>query len=217
VSEDYANRLDAHKRAKAEDSPYNGRKPTKPRAIADIHYKGGRKQVSAFHSTLKLVMQSVIAKHQWAILGIRGYEADDIAATLVALNNDTDWLGLVGDNVHWFCLSGHSPRVRADLKDVNTWATSRLDTTFTSPRELWDYKALNGDASDKLPCFTPLEVIDLLQPPEIHKLWLNEVVKSQYGAILDENHDDSTFALAAEQYLMSLRALGIKPCVTHTA
>ena len=160
-----------------------------------IAYKAGRKFPEKSFTKLKKDMEKVAVSQGWQLLRVANYEADDLAAALVATNRsltvdqqskiwlatiDSDWLGLVGDDVTWMCFYGWSPRVRADLKTLNIWAAKRLNKTFAEPKQLWSYKAEYGDKSDNLPKNSPIEVIDLLNPPEEHQLWN----KPQFQGIL---------------------------------
>jgi len=227
IHTDYDLRVAGHVELKATDDTYKGRKPTKPREVKPICYKGGRKQVSAFQSLLRIVMRESVDKNGWTFLGVKGYEADDVAACVVALMDgidyvwlltiDTDWLGLVSDSVGWFNLATYEPRVRASLTTVNQWSQARLGTTFETPRDIWDYKAKVGDASDKLPIFSPIEVIDLLNPPTEHKLWLQPRVRSTYLPLLTGDVDNATLGVTAASYLLKLRALGIRPFIANAA
>ena len=155
---------------KVDDGTKSPRKPSKPKAAKPIIYKAGRKEHTQFHTLVRREMKAVIdSEPSWSCVSVPGYEADDLAATFVKMRTDehiwlltmdTDWLGLINDNVGWWCIYGYYPRVRKSLEDVNIWATKRLKTTFDDPKELWAYKALHGDESDKLPAFSPIEVID---------------------------------------------------------
>lgn len=226
VFDDYDARVLHHLESKDILVGYKGRKPRKPTYKAEIAYKGGRKEVGHFQSLLRVVMKGCIQQHGWSFLGVRGYEADDIAATLVHLNNgkdavylltvDTDWLGLIGDNVTWFCTSGYAPRLRYNVQTLNIWAQHRLKTVFDSPSDLWVHKALYGDACDNLPPFSPIEVIDLLNPPDAYKLWLNPLARDMFSAVLNENHNDATLSIPAVSYLNKMRMLGIRPVIVNT-
>lgn len=169
------------------------RKPT------PIHYKGGRKFPEKSFTKLKKDMERIAAAQGWQMLRLSGYEADDMAAAIVQVNRglsvesqhklwlitvDTDWLGLVDDNTHWFCMHGWHPRVRANLAAVNVWSIKRLKKSFARPKDIWTYKAAYGDKSDNLPKNTPPEVIDLLNPPEEHKLWTKQPMQGIINKML---------------------------------
>ena len=92
-----------------------------------IHYKAGR--------ALPAYRFQKIKKHvfkwledgtvQVPFMGFNTYEADDTAASVVALNTlkgnpfnivlltvDADWLQLVNPNVTWVCMNGYAPAIR---------------------------------------------------------------------------------------------------------
>lgn len=113
-------------------------------------------------------------------LSFDSYEADDIAATLVRMNQalnrriylhtiDSDWLGLVNEEVHWCGMTHYTPRYRR-TPEALAWAKKRLNSVIDTPRQIWDVKQLKGDKSDNLPGGSPLEVIDLLAPPSAFDL-----------------------------------------------
>lgn len=160
----------------------------------DINYKGQRRlpdktfntlkrQTIKISKTLGVTSLSAYKTNKYGVFC--GYEADDIASAIVQVNStldqpynitlattDTDWLGLINPDVGWYSMVNYPPRYRNTLDLLNTWASRRLKTTFTNPRDLWAYKAKHGDASDNLPANSPLEVIDLLNPPPEHNLAL---------------------------------------------
>jgi hypothetical protein len=226
IMADYEGLLETHLALKRADEPYTGRKPRKPAAIKPIAYKGGRKELTAFHSMIRVVMSKEVERQGWTVLSAKGYEADDLAAALVHLNAgkdliwlltiDTDWLGLVSDNVKWFCTSGHQPRVRGDIKQINVWSQQRFKLDLETPRAIWDYKALVGDTSDNLPYYSPLEVIDLLAPPEEFCLWLDPNKVAPIQAALVSERDDACYALDAMAYMNKLRVLGIRLCINSS-
>jgi 5'-3' exonuclease len=197
------------------------RKPTKPKQAEPIAYKGGRKQLSELHSNIVTLMRASVTELGYTLIGISNYEADDIAAALVRLNAgrsytwlmtiDTDWLGLVNDNVGWFCQIGYAPRVRDSMKQVNVWSERRLKTTFNVAREIWDYKAEVGDKTDNLPVFSPLEVIDLCQPPAQYDLLQNPEYSEHLERVLQSEKNDAhlVFDGASRQ----LATLGLTPIV----
>ena len=154
-----------------------------------VHYKAGRKFPEATFTKLKKAMREVATAQGWLELGHQFYEADDIAASIVRANRlrsephnlilvtiDSDWLGLLDEHTKWFFMHGWFPRIRdTESSAFDSWSMRRLKRTFDEPRQLWDYKAKVGDKSDNLPSGTPLEVIDLLNPPEGHRslqLWV---------------------------------------------
>ena len=163
-----------------------------------IHYKAGRKFPEYTFTKLKKHLMDISRSKGWNILEYDHYEADDIAAAIVKINRglpdsqrnriilatvDTDWLGLLDDDTSWFCTHGWYPRVR-DRGGFDHWSHKKFGVTFDKPREIWDYKAQHGDKSDNLPPGSPLEVIDLHQPPSGFRLWDKPEVTSTISDML---------------------------------
>lgn len=177
-----------------------------------IAYKAGRKLPNNdFKRAKRLAKERTLlpAFSHIPSFSVKNYEADDLAATLVHLNRyelnnafnillvtvDSDWLGLIDDHTSWFCMHGYKPRVRSSLAQLNHWAKSNrnLLTTFSEPTELWEYKSKLGDKSDNLPANSPIEVINLLNPPDTYKLWLSDNISPIRGflnACLDQESLD---------------------------
>jgi hypothetical protein len=160
-----------------------------PEAIA---YKGGRDYTQNDMNRLKRAVLEVLRPLGVTHLRQRGYEADDFMATVVKVNeslpdeqqrdvvlccNDSDILGLVSDRVTWFDLPRqHRPLVRANREDINKWRTEvKHQTPLERPSDIWVEKAIYGDTADNLPPTGDLKLtlpaIDLLNPPEEHRLW----------------------------------------------
>lgn len=189
-----------------------------------IHYKGGRKFPDKSFTKLKRDSEKIAVSQNWDIIGVPDYEADDLAASIVYLNNlsktprsiwtitvDSDWLGMVSDNTKWFCLKGYEPRVRHNLAAVNVWAMRRLNKSFAQPKDLWSYKAAYGDKSDNLPKNSPIEVIDLFNPPEQYKLWLRAGLKETLESYLTDTK--VTKVPDVSKALEYLRQLGVQPFI----
>lgn len=217
----YTGVADRAKEAYKERYP-KGRKMYKP---APIVYKDGREKpwyiMKAFNTTKKLMLEAA-ARNGFAVLSVHGYEADDLAAALVMTNRmlpkdqqnkivlatvDTDWMGLIDDNTTWFCTYGYNPRVRYTMAHINGWAERRLKTTLTCPSDIWRVKTIQGDKSDNLPPGSPLEVIDLTQPPMEHRLWLSADHAPLLRNMLQQEVDSTELPLAAA--LDYIRRLGV--------
>lgn len=158
-----------------------------------IVYKGGRDYTQNDLNRLKRSINEVLKKFVGVChLQTRGYEADDQMALVVAVNeslpeskqcqvvlccNDSDILGLVNDRVTWFDLPRqHYPLVRANIDDINKWRVEVKHTTpLEKPTDIWLEKAIHGDTADNLPAtgdlMLTLPAINLLSPPEQHRLW----------------------------------------------
>ena len=149
---------------------------------------------------------------QTTLLSYQGFEADDLAAAIVRCSLerrandtglleldlphiylhtiDTDWLGLVGEHVTWVDMANYGSfsgvsRVR-DVQETITYASRAraLKATIEEPREIWDIKVQKGDASDNLIPHSPLEVIDLLKPPED---W--DILKLNHRPLIEQTLD----------------------------
>ena len=148
------------------------------------------------------------AKCPFHYLSFPGYEADDVAAALVRVRAprliilstvDSDWSGLVLDSdqyratnrfefikeeygveptVWWVNHAHWTPRFR-DEAGVRAWTKKRCRIDIDRPWELWEHKAEEGDKSDNLPPGSPIEVIDLLNPPEEHDILLDKTLSCQ--------------------------------------
>ncbi len=197
-----------------------GRKQFKPEPI---HYKAGRKFPTPAFKSCKTKMLNAAHRNEFSVLSIKGYEADDLAAALVMTNRmmpkdqqqnivlatvDTDWMGLIDNHTTWFCLRGYDPRVRYSMEHINEWSLRRLGTELSCPSDIWRVKTIQGDKSDNLPPGSPLEVIDLLQPPMEHRLWLREDTAPLLRTILTQEIDDKG-NLPLDAALDYLRRLGV--------
>jgi hypothetical protein len=175
----------------------------------EIHYKAGRKFPEKHFTAIKQFLLGKYKKDTWEpgyletigcnLLYKKGYEADDFAAAVVKVNDalvnpnrvilltvDSDWSGLINDHTLWFCSHGWPPRVRGNLDSLNSWAGRRLKVNLENCRDIWDVKAAQGDKSDNLPASAGvlIPVIDLLNPPEQHKLWLDPAVAGNVATML---------------------------------
>ena len=104
--------------------------------------------------------------------------------------NDSDILGLVSERVSWFDLPRqHRPLVRANLDDINRWRTEvKHQSELEKPSDIWLEKAVHGDASDNLPptgeLMLTLPAINLLEPPQQHRLWERATHRNQIASQL---------------------------------
>lgn len=151
-----------------------------------VAYKAGRKFPPYTFKKIRSTVYHYLGLLHVNMLGETGYEADDMAAALVATNSirgnpwniilltvDTDWMGLINPSVTWVCMTGYAPVVRDTLEVCNIWVKARLKTILGTWREIWDIKGIQGDKSDNLPPSDGLllPVIDLLNPPTQYRYW----------------------------------------------
>lgn len=188
-----------------------------------IVYKGGRKFPEYTFTKLKKSLTEIAIAQNWTPIGKTNYEADDIAAAMVMLNRqqpetskimlvtvDTDWLAMLDPRTSWFCMHGWYPRCRFTLEQFNVWSTKKFARSFETATDLWNYKSVYGDKSDNLPPGSPLEVIDLFQPPEEHRLWQHADVR---GKCLDVLRSEPQRPIDPTKALSYLRSLGVPPAV----
>lgn len=194
--------------------------------VEPIHYKGGRKFPSYNFTKVKEKTYKLFDEQGWSRLGITNYEADDVAAGIVMSNRmlphdqqhriilvttDADWMGLIDHNTYWFCMHGWQPRLRHDMEVINTWAKKRLKKDLENPRDIWRVKSAQGDKSDNLPPGSPIEVIDLTEPPLEHRLWLNPGMSGVIKQIL--KNPESLRVQDTDRAEDYLRRLGIPKCI----
>ena len=149
-----------------------------------------------------------------------GYEADDVAASIVKAfpdrkillaTVDSDWMAMIteDDRVNWCCLKGFNPQYRNYKRGVEWFenkikkeskATQReIDTSDLS--QIVDWKMLVGDSSDNLPAGTPREIIDLFEPGEGRKLWeLESFTKDVNDKIRPANTSDDEYFAWTDKY-----------------
>lgn len=178
-----------------------------------IHYKGGRKFPEYNFTKLKKSIHHITQAVGWNSLRVKGYEADDLAASIVKISDghykvvlltvDSDWLGLLNNTTSWYCMHGYYPQQR-DITNYNVWVEKRLGVTFDCPTELWRYKSIHGDKSDNLPKGSPIEVIDLLNPPAEYCLWNSSDYFSQVSNMLASEQTTQPNSTGAIEYLKKL-------------
>lgn len=173
-------------------SPYWRLDYLKERGFPD--YKAGRKpKPDDWYRVAEAGFDYILnPKSPFHYLKVDKFEADDMAGSIVRLapkrtiflhTIDTDWLGLVHEpkfprdirkltrqpqdemTVFWNNLVQWTPRLRGKPEAIE-YVDRRLKRTIKEPREIWDVKVLDGDKSDNLIPGSPLEVIDLLNPPK---------------------------------------------------
>jgi 5'-3' exonuclease len=182
-----------------------------------ISYKGGRKFPEYRFRWLRDRLRALLEEMGVHGLGCPSYEADDMASLLVRANQlgtrhiimatvDTDWLGLVDEAlVSWVCQKGYAPQVRDNMETINEWASKKKFPTFNAPADIWAYKSQVGDKSDNLPAGSPIEVIDLLHPPEEFDLLVTAWGhRARIELMLDRTMPSLEAAKRARSYLAQL-------------
>lgn len=159
-------------------------------------YKGTRRKTK--HDFFWQIHASVVQKFN--PIAVPHYEADDIAALyrriwdkkridssldhLFLCTLDTDWMGLISEHTTWVDLGGYSPRIRSVVNFHSHWLSGKFnketkkvsakldhDKAASFPSYIWEWKHISGDISDNLPPGSPRHLINLLEPPEQHRLW----------------------------------------------
>jgi 5'-3' exonuclease len=157
------------------------------RKVLYPEYKVGRSKAPQF-STVKSESLDALAKMPYPVLSVPSQESDDIIAAyarfkpddveLMIVTIDSDLIGLVReyqpstpthnaiDGIGWFSMSDKwQPRLRNNLESINRWALKRHSILLEKPSDLWVFKSDVGDKADNLPAGTPIEMIDLFNPP----------------------------------------------------
>lgn len=148
------------------------------------------------------------------------FEADDIASALVRTSPkrliflhtiDSDWMGLVKDGclnanfsldeaikepwvdttVQWVSMGKWTPRFR-NVEGVIAHTLKREKTQIANPTQVWDIKAEKGDKSDNLIKGSPLEVINLLNPPPQYDLLNKPQFKTQIVQVANAGTPNSS-------------------------
>lgn len=152
-------------------------------------YKAGRREKPSLWYDVEKAGRDYIMSDSSPLnfLKFEGYEADDIAGSIVRCQPnrsvilhtiDTDWLGLVKDSdseelitqdseefcVYWNNLDRWTPRLRGKQEAIN-YTKKRLKRDIMEARDIWKIKSMDGDKADNLIKGSPIEVIDLLSPP----------------------------------------------------
>lgn len=186
-----------------------------------IHYKAGRSFPEYSFTKLKKKLRKIQDQLDIPSLALPGYEADDLASAIVRyidgqervllLTIDSDWLGMLTSSVSWLCMTGYAPRYRYWLDNweddsdnpLQEWCKRRLGASISHPTDIWGIKATKGDKSDNLPVGSPMEVIDLFNPPECH-----DALKTHGGAIRDVVDGYHSHPRHAEKELAAISYLG---------
>ncbi len=118
-------------------------------------YKGTRKQIDDNLAAQIPVTQDLVETFAIPLIGVKGYEADDVIGTLahryknefeiVIVTGDMDELQLVDDHVKIYTL-------RKGFSDTVIYDRAAVQAKYgLSPEEFITFKALKGDASDNIP------------------------------------------------------------------
>lgn len=189
-----------------------------------IAYKANRRKKPEHTVTIIGLVVALLQRKGAGVLGVPGYEADDIAAAavqslreyerVITLTTDTDWMGLISPRTIWVASEArHTPQIRHDKATINLWAKKRFKITLEEPRDIWDFKAVNGDVSDNLPPNSPLEVIDLFNPPKRFNLLGNK----EFEGVLRDAANKKGKHFKGEKCRKYLRNVGVRPVMLPIA
>jgi hypothetical protein len=138
-----------------------------------------------------------------------GYEADDLAAAIsvvahaenrpvIFFTDDTDWLPLCTSPLNtWVGIHRRYPRIR-NSENICSWFKQSFEAqktierqgfamTVNHPQDLWKFKGIFGDTSDGIPGVKKsghksyIQYIDLYNPPDNHRAWLEPSFMSSYN------------------------------------
>ena len=164
-------------------------------------YKGNREKSSMSHyADMNLLLEDVLPALGFSPVGVQGYEADDVIATIsrkspaykeiYILTCDRDLLQLVTNRVKVLLFSSAKKIQEVDIDGV-------LDIYGVYPAEVKYFKALSGDSSDnvagipKVGPKTAIKIIEESRPSEINpeftgadKICLHPKVKDHAGTFL---------------------------------
>jgi len=148
------------------------------------------------------------------------FEADDIASAIVRSKSnrlvflhtiDSDWMGLVNNGVLnsmtldqallepfveptslWVSMAQWTPRFR-DEAGVFAHTLKREKRKIDSPPQIWDIKVEKGDKSDNLIKGSPIEVINLLNPPPEFDILQRANYALQVRQVVNSGEPNSSF------------------------
>jgi hypothetical protein len=160
------------------------------------HYKGNRSSKDDDWYQVEKIAKSYIADSNFIYLAFPGWEADDVAAAIcqtvngkykIHLNTiDSDWMGLINGEITWCNLAHYEPRMR-NLANYKVWTDKKkFKTKITKPADIWRCKQIEGDRSDNLIPGSPMEVIDLLNPPKEYNLLNHEVYAKSFELLKEQ-------------------------------
>lgn len=163
------------------------------RSVYYPEYKQGRPPKPYTLSVCLEYALKVAASFNIPMLSYPGFEADDIAATLVKYHRlskynsdlkswnaishiylntvDSDWIQLVSDVVTWVNTGPWEPIIRDTVTSLD-WIKKRLKVSLQHPQDIVPIKCIQGDKSDNLPPGTLPYLIDLANPPSEYNLFL---------------------------------------------
>jgi DNA polymerase-1 len=167
----------------------------------DEEYKGNREKSSIEHyADMSLLLEDVLPTLGFNPVGVKGWEADDIIATISRkspayrevhiLTVDSDLLQLVGNRVKVILFNS--------VKKTKIYGIDEVVEKFgVYPKEVKYFKALAGDSSDnvagipKIGPKTAVKVIEESRPSEVNpefsgadKICLHPKVRDQAGIFL---------------------------------
>ena len=184
---------------------------------AAFAYKAGRAEKPQTFQTITGTGLSYCAQLSLPVYSREGYEADDLAATLVKIKKtfmqlgiehplaaseiwlhtvDCDWLQLVSPGVRWMNTAIWVPRIRDEAEAIDyiiRKSKAKTRKSMGGIKHPWDIvrvKVIEGDSSDNLKAGkAPVEVIDLMNPPsQFDLMYQPEVLRDMLQRV--QTHDN---------------------------
>lgn len=176
-------------------------------------------------------------------LAIAGQEADDLASLYCRLFRqrslddqwghtylltvDSDWQGLVNQDITWVGLGGHEPSVRTPdicwewLNNKHKKQSGRKKKLWEMPereefqaRAVWDWKIAVGDRADNLPEDSTPGLIDLHRPCEPYDPFDNEEWKMEAWSVMNASKK-YTLDDTAKDFELFMGSLGLSPPIGY--
>lgn len=188
-------------------------------------YKGNRPPKTDTFYSVKATGERLAKSLNIPILEEYGYEADDIAASLVKHHNlcrscsnkdarikewadlqimlwtvDSDWHQLVSNTVTWYNTGPWLPLVRGP-REAKAWALKRLKVNLNHPQDIVPVKCTKGDKSDNLPPGTKPFFIDLFNPHPDYRLLSRENYLEKIWAISEAPANNMNLLKGAQNVL----------------
>lgn len=121
-----------------------------------LDYKAHRKSMDEELREQMPLIKEVLGYMNVPILGLSGYEGDDIIGTLTRLAEENDYESIIvsGDRDTFQLISDKTTVIfpKKGLKNVERLTPETLEEVYAlSPNEIIDLKALMGDSSDNIP------------------------------------------------------------------
>jgi 5'-3' exonuclease len=92
-----------------------------------------------------------LRRERWEVLGARGFEGDDIIATVIAQDRGDSQVTIVGSDKDLYQLLGGNVVIANNLTGATFRETDLMDKALVRPEQIPAYLALVGDKADNIP------------------------------------------------------------------